>query len=233
MTDESTVDCYNCGRANPEWAQVCRSCGVALRQGEARVAPTGRFPTDQASLISIGAVIGTILLAVLVGLFISNLNPTEPTVGESTPSPSPSLEATDTPAPSVAPIPSETAIPSATPAPTPALPGSLSFGTEVDGNGQIVEPVDTFTPDMTFAYSVSMPDGFGADSIENEIVRLSDEVTVLPRQAVNVNADSTSFGYVLGPTASFIQEWGTGEFEWRTYVGDTLIARGRFTFAEG
>ena len=59
------------GRANPEWAQVCRSCGVALRQGEARIAPTGRFPTDQASLISIGAVIGTILLAVLLGLGLS------------------------------------------------------------------------------------------------------------------------------------------------------------------
>jgi hypothetical protein len=24
MTEE-TVDCFNCGRANPEWAQVCRS----------------------------------------------------------------------------------------------------------------------------------------------------------------------------------------------------------------
>ena len=231
MTDESTVDCHNCGRANPEWAQVCRSCGVALRQGEARIAPTGRFPTDQASLISIGAVIGTILLAVLLGLFISNLNPTEPTVGEGTPSPTPSVEPSDTPAPSVEPIPSDT--PAPTPEPTPALPGSLAFGTEIGEGGQIAEPVDTFTPDMTFAYSVSMPDGFGGGAIENEIVRLSDEVTVLPRQAVNVNAEATAFGYVLGPTSSFIQEWGTGEFEWRTYVGDTLIARGRFTFAEG
>ena len=42
MTDE-TVDCFNCGRANPAWAQVCRSCGVPLRHGEARVAPTGRI----------------------------------------------------------------------------------------------------------------------------------------------------------------------------------------------
>src|SRR5919107_1690515 len=70
MTDE-TVDCFNCGRANPEWAQVCRSCGVVLRHGEEPVVPTGPFPTDPTSLISIGAVVGTILAALLIGLFVS------------------------------------------------------------------------------------------------------------------------------------------------------------------
>jgi len=80
MTEE-TVDCFNCGRANPEWAQVCRSCGVALRHGEARVVPTGRFPGDRDSLISIAAVIGTIIGALLLGLFVSGLNPIDPSVG--------------------------------------------------------------------------------------------------------------------------------------------------------
>ena len=56
MPDDETVDCFNCGRANPEWAQVCRSCGVALRHGEERVVPTGiprmdRFFRDQLVII--------------------------------------------------------------------------------------------------------------------------------------------------------------------------------------
>ena len=81
MTNDETVDCYNCGRSNPEWAQVCRSCGVALRHGQTRIAPTGRIPQDTASLISIAAVIGTIFGAVVIGLFLSGLNPTEPVSG--------------------------------------------------------------------------------------------------------------------------------------------------------
>ncbi|CAN5256557.1 hypothetical protein BH24CHL10_BH24CHL10_08010 [soil metagenome] len=95
MTDE-TVDCFNCGRVNPEWAQVCRSCGVALRHGEARVVPAGRFPTDRNSLISLAAVIGTIVAALLLGLFVSGLNPTNPPVATE-PSASPSASATPVP----------------------------------------------------------------------------------------------------------------------------------------
>jgi hypothetical protein len=91
MTDE-TVDCFNCGRANPEWAQVCRSCGVVLRHGEERVVPAGPFPTDQSSLVSIGAVIGTILAAVLIGLFVSNFGgEPDPAVGQASATPSPSI----------------------------------------------------------------------------------------------------------------------------------------------
>jgi len=96
MTDE-TVDCFNCGRANPEWAQVCRSCGVVLRHGEARIAPTGRLPSDRDSIISLAAVIGTIVGALLLGLFVSSLNPTDPTVGAA---PTPTSTATPTEAPS-------------------------------------------------------------------------------------------------------------------------------------
>ena len=35
MTGDS-VECFNCGRANPSWAQVCRSCGVPMRPEEIR-----------------------------------------------------------------------------------------------------------------------------------------------------------------------------------------------------
>lgn len=229
MTDE-TVDCFNCGRTNPEWAQVCRSCGVALRHGEARVVPSGPVPTDRDSLISIGAVIGTIIVAVLVGLFLSSLNPTDPTIGQATPSPEPTAVAT--PEPTEEPTPEPTEEPTAEP--TPELPGTLAFGTQLDENSQVTETVETFTPGMNFAYSVTVPNGFGEAQIFNEVVRLNGEpTTVLEREGVNVDPAATNFGYVIGQANAFIGAWGPGEYEWRVYVGEELIARGGFRLAEG
>ena len=170
MTTDETVDCYNCGRSNPEWAQVCRSCGVPLRHGQARVVPTGRIPTDTNSLISIAAVIGVILGAVVLGIFLSSLNPTDPLVGEGAPTP------TATPSPSAEPTaapPSDT--PEPTPSPTPALPGTIAFGSQLDANRQVTSPVETFTPPVAFAYSVTMPNGFGVSAIENEIAKIDDD----------------------------------------------------------
>jgi hypothetical protein len=230
MTTDETVDCYNCGRSNPEWAQVCRSCGVTLRHGQARTVPTGRIPTDPASLISIGAVIGVILGAVVLGIFISSLNPTDPLVGEGAPtptaSPSPTPEAT---------VAAPTETPAPTPSPTPALPGTIAFGSSLDGNRQVVTPVETFTPPLAFAYSVSMTEAFGANAIENEIAKLSDdgETIVLPRQSVAVDPAGSSFGYVIGTAGSFLGPWGPGEFEWRVYLNGSVVARGTFRYAEG
>jgi hypothetical protein len=229
MTTDETVDCYNCGRSNPEWAQVCRSCGVALRHGQARVVPSGRIPTDTNSLISIAAVIGVILGAVVLGIFLSSLNPTEPVVGGAptpTATPSPSAEPTAAP-------PSNT--PKPTPSPTPALPGTIAFGSELDANRQVTSPVETFTPPTAFAYSVSMPNGFGVSTIENEIAKVDDdgETIVLPRQGVPVDPAATSFGYVVGTAGDFLGAWGPGEFEWRVYVDGSVAARGRFRYSEG
>ncbi len=233
MTDE-TVDCYNCGRANPEWAQVCRSCGVPLRHGEARVVPSGRIPTDQGSLISIGAVIGTILLAVVIGLFVSNLNPTDPSVGQATASPSVAPSIAPSVEPSLAPSVAASA-PAATPVPTPTLPGTRAVGAERGGGGANVTPVDTFTPGMTFAYSVTVPGGFGEAQIWNEVVRLGegDPVVVLEREAVTVDPAAQTFGYVIGSAQIFVSAWGPGEYEWRVYVGEELVARGPFRLTEG
>jgi hypothetical protein len=230
MTTDQTIDCYNCGRSNPEWAQVCRSCGVPLRHGQARTVPTGRIPTDASSLISIAAVIGVIFGAVLVGLFVSSLNPTEPAIGSGLPTP------TATPSPTVEPTlapPSET--PAPTPSPTPALPGTIAFGSALDANRMVTEPVETFTPPTAFAYSVSLPGGFGTNAIENEIAKLSDggENIVLPRQRVPVEPDATSFGYVIGTAGDFLGQWGPGEFEWRVYVDGSVVARGTFRYSEG
>jgi hypothetical protein len=232
MTTDETVDCYNCGRSNPEWAQVCRSCGVPLRHGQARLVPTGRIPTDTNSLISIAAVIGVILGAVVLGIFLSSLNPTDPIVGEGAPTPtatpSPTAEATSAPA-------SDT--PEPTPSPTPALPGTIAFGSELDANRQVTSPVETFTPPTAFAYSVAMPPGFGTDTIENEIAKIDEdgvsETIVLPRQSVGVDPAATGFGYVVGTAGDFLGAWGPGEFEWRVYVDGSVAARGRFRYSEG
>jgi hypothetical protein len=229
MTTDETVDCYNCGRSNPEWAQVCRSCGVALRHGQTRIVPAGRIPADTASLVSIAAVIGTIFGAVIIGLFLSGLNPTEPIAGgppTPRPTPSPTAEATRPP-------PSDT--PKPTPRPTPALPGTIEFGSQLDANRQVTSPVETFTPPLAFAYSVSMPNGFGEAAIENEIAKVDDdgETIVLPRQSVGVDPASTSFGYVVGTAGDFLGPWGPGEFEWRVYVDGEVAARGRFRYSEG
>jgi hypothetical protein len=232
MTDE-LVECFNCGRSNPEWAQVCRACGVPLRHGEPILAPAGRLPTDRDSLLSIGAVIGTILVAVLLGLFVSGLNPTEPSVGLG-------LE-TPTPSPTVQPSPSESAAPSDTPIPTASVAagptGTLVFGTALDENDQVIEPVNTFTAGMPFAHSISVPEPFGvstvgegifriaADGTEEEVVRASDnQPAVVP--------DLTTAGFVIADAGVFLEEWGPGLYVMRVYAADVLIAQEQFTLAE-
>ena len=234
MTDE-TVDCFNCGRANPEWAQVCRSCGVALRHGQARVAAAERFPTDRDSLLSMGAVVGTIILAVILGFFVSGLNPTDPQIGRATPTPSPtplpSLE------PSVSAAPSDT--PAPTPSPTPALPGTVVFGTTLDANRQVTDPTETFTPGMTFAHSISTTVACGASTIGEEVVRLNedgtpgDQIVDPAGNQLGVDPQGTTAGFVAGDAANFVRDWGPGLYEMRIYVGETLIARGQFRLSEG
>jgi hypothetical protein len=236
MTEE-TVDCFNCGRANPEWAQVCRSCGVALRHGEARVVPPGRLPTDRDSIVSIAAVIGTILLAVVLGLFVSNLNPTDPTVGQTTPSPS--VEETPEPTVEESVAPSESVAVSPTATATPALPGTVVFGTTLDAERQITDPQETFTPGMTFAHSIATTEPFGQPSIGETVLRINDDgsdgdVIVDSRQnQLSVDPASTTAGFVAGDAANFVRDWGTGLYEMRIFIGETLIARGQFRLSEG
>lgn len=238
MTDE-TVECFNCGRTNPDWAQVCRSCGVVLRHGEARVVPSGRVPTDRDSLLSIGAVLATIVAALLLGLFVSSVNPTEPMVAADTPSPSPTPEPTVAETATPAPIPTDT--PAATPSATPALPGAIVFGTELNAEREVVEPVEAFTPGMVFAHSITTTEPFGTDVIGEEVVRVLDDGTeevVVSHEGDNpnrlsVNPEATSAGFVGPDAAAFLQSWGPGLYEMRVYTGETLIARGQFRLAEG
>ena len=232
MTDDF-VECLNCGRVNPEWAQVCRSCGVPLRHGESIVTPAGRIPTDRDSLLAIAATIGTILIAVVAGLILSGLNPTDPSIGQGfTPSPSPTVEATPSEEPVVE---SATPVPTATPPPGP--PGTLTFGTALDGNDQIVEPVDTFTPGMDFAHRVDMPSPWGVTTIGEGIYRINEDGTeeevVRPiDNQPSVVPDLTYAAFVV-PVTPLFEEWGPGTYEMRVFVNNELVAVGRFIFAAG
>jgi len=236
VTDE-TVDCFNCGRANPEWAQVCRSCGVALRHGQERIAPSGRLPTDRDSIVSIASVIGTILAAIVLGLFVSNLNPTDPTVGQGgDATPTPTVEPTATEEPSTAP--SVAASASLPPTPPP-LPGTVIFGTTLDGNEQVTDPTETFTPGMTFAHSITNSAPFGAATVGEQVLRINDDgtdgetIVGAAQNQLGVDPAGTMAGFVAGDAANFVRDWGPGLYEMRIFIGETHIASGRFRLAEG
>ena len=235
MTDE-TVDCFNCGRANPEWAQVCRSCGVALRHGQARIVPAGRMPTDRDSLVSIVSVIGTILLAVVLGLFVSSLNPTEGGVADATPTPT----ATERPTPSEEPSESASASPSVAVSPTPTpLPATVVFGTMLGGDQQVTDPQETFVPGMRFAHSISSTTPFQSDAIAEQVVRLNEdgtdnaEVVAAAGNQLAVDPAASTVGFVGPDAGDFVRSWGPGLYEMRIYIHETLIATGRFRLAEG
>ena len=201
--------------------------------------PTGRYPTDRDSIISIASVIGTILLAVLLGLFVSNLNPTDVTVGQGGPSPTPTEEPTpsESAAVSVAPSVSVSVAPSASA--TPGLPGTVVFGTTLDGNKQVIDPQETFTPGMTFAHSIVNNAPFGAATIGEQVLRINDDgtdgdtIVGAAQNQLSVDPAASTAGFVATDAANFVRDWGTGLYEMRIFVGETLIARGQFRLAEG
>lgn len=228
-----TVECFNCGRANPSWAQVCRSCGVPLRAGATRMQPTGPIPTDRDSLISIGAGIGSILLAIVIGVLLSGIIPEAPPVVEDTP----------TPQPSGLPIPSSSLLPSgapsnaATPAPTPSLLGTVTFGFGLNqSTREAVDLSDTFGPGTQFCHSISMTQPFGVPQIQEEILKVAGDgsLTVIQERVgsnLTVDPNAQIAGFCVNAN-SLINGWGEGNFVLRDYRNTQtpeLIAEGRFT----
>jgi hypothetical protein len=227
-----TIECFNCGHANPSWAQVCRSCGFPLQaNGPASGAPAGIFPTDQASLISIGGTLGAIVLAIVLGLFFSRLIPPAPNVAEETPSPtpSPSVQASISQAPSV----------SASALASPQLPGTVTFGTGWDNTArQITGNTTAFTAASAgFAHAISLNEPIGVDRLQEEVVRVAADGT---ETVVQSRADGTVFvnpklqtDGLKSPSSmtKLISAWGTGTHILRVYRGGELLAEGTFTFS--
>ncbi len=225
-----TIDCPNCGRPNPGWAQVCRTCGYSLRRELTRSVgkPSRPFPTDQASLLSMGAAVGAIVLAIVLGVIFSAVNPTPPTVGVSStpiPSPVPSFSPSlgpATPSPTVAP----------TPAPTPSLPGTVSFGTGLDASKHVTGATDTFGPGTSFAHSIQSSEAFGTTRLFETVVRVAadgTETAVQTRSPVAVSSKAKVVGFVVS-TNSLLRDWKSGgNFVMRIYKDQTLFAQGSFT----
>ncbi len=225
-----TVECFNCGHENPSWAQVCRSCGYAIQPAAPTTGgPAGLFPTDQASLTSIGGTLGAIVAAILLGLILSGLIPPAPNVAEQTPSPTPSPSASPSVLPSVSEVPSV--------APTPSLPGTVVFGTGWDNNThKIIGETSTFTSASPgFAYGIILAEPIGVDSLEELVVRVEadgSETIVQTRKVLLVDktllTDGIKSQYSM---AQLYGSWGKGTHIHRFYRGEELLAEGTFTFS--
>lgn len=241
MTGDS-VECFNCGRANPSWAQVCRSCGVPMRPGGAGSAPpSGPLPTDRDSLFSIGAGLAIIGLAIVFGLILAGMVPEAPAViASTTPSPSPSLAASPSEVP-----PSASGEP--TPEPTPDLIGTVTFGRGLNQSTQeVIDQTDTFASGSTFCHSVALPEPFGVDTYQEEVLKVRQDGSLKVVQTrksapLPVAPDASVVGW-CNPTDVLIfgvsgsDGWGTGRFMLRAYRrsddGPQLLAEGRFRLTD-
>jgi hypothetical protein len=232
-----TVECFNCGRANPSWAQVCRSCGVPIKAVAARTGPQAAIPTDQDSLISIGAAVGSILAAVALGLFLSGIIPDAPPVLDSEPTPQPSI----TPIPSGSFTPSSGPPTGETPVPSAPLPGTVSFGLGLNRETrEVINPTDTFGPGQVFAHSVALPAPFGVSEIQEEVIRIEADgatlTVVQEREGSNlpVSPDAQIAGFSVNTNGliSGPGSWGPGTYILRAYRGVELIAEGRFSLTD-
>jgi hypothetical protein len=225
-----TVECFNCGRANPSWAQVCRSCGVPIKAVAARSGPQPAIPTDQDSLVSIGAGVGSIIAAIALGLFLSGVIPDAPPIVE----PTASEEASQTPRASASFIPSSAP---GTPTPSVVLPGTVTFGLGLNRTTrEVVNVTDTFGPGQVFAHSVALLAPFGVNQIQEEVIRIEEDgalTVVQQREGSNlqVNADALVAGYSVNTNGliSGAGSWGPGNYILRVYRGVELIAEGRFS----
>jgi hypothetical protein len=228
-----TVECFNCGHENPSWAQVCRSCGYAIQPSApaSTTGPGGLFPSDQASLTSIGGALGAIVLAIALGLVLSGLIPAAPNIAEETPSPTPSPSASPSVLPSVVESPSVAA--------TPALPGTVVFGTGWDNNThKIIGAATTFTTaSPSFAYGIVLSAAIGVNTLESSVVRVeadgSETVVQTRKQGVivvdkNLTSDGLKLPYTM---AQLYGSWGKGTLILRIYRDDELIGQGSFVFS--
>ena len=229
-----TVECFNCGHANPSWAQVCRSCGAPIRpEGPAGGGPRGIVPTDQASLISIGVAVGSILLAIVLGLFLAGLIPPAPNVATETPSPTPS--ASPSPSPSVEPSVVESGGPSALP--SASLIGTVTFGTGIDPDTrEVTGPATNFSAGVAFAHSIRLTEPFGVNVIQEEVIHVADDggLTVVQEREgsdLTVQADLMVAGFRVADATGLVEGWGTGNFILRVYRGVELLAEGRFSLS--
>jgi hypothetical protein len=231
------VECANCGRANPAWATVCRSCGAQIRQAttdSSAALPGPLAELDQGSLLAIGGALGTILAAIVIGLIISGILPPAPPIAVATPSPNASASAEETPAGT--PDASASADPSASL--PPALPGTLTFGLGLNAETQrVTNPTDTFAPGTTFCHSIELSAPFGVTQIGEGVSRINEDgsetLVIDPEENLltGIDPEATVDGFTV-PTNALLDPLGAGTFVMRVYRGTELLAQGTFILTE-
>ena len=232
-----SIECYNCGRANPSWAQVCRSCGVPLQplSGSPGGRSAGPVPTDQASLISVGLAIGSIAAAILIGVVLSGIIPDAPANPDVSLTPVPSAAGEPTPSPT--PVPSKKARGQATGSARPsraALPGTVTFGTALDSDTmQVSGQTNTFSSGETFAHSVHLSEPFGVPAILEDVIHIGSDgsrTVVQDKESLEIDPAVDTVGFAT--TVDALQGWGDGRFILRVYrqTGEDveLLAQGQF-----
>jgi hypothetical protein len=192
---------------------------------------------DQGSLIAIAAALGTIVIAIVLGLLVGGILPPAPPVAAASPTPSesaaPSTAPTPTPDPSASvgsPGPSTT--------PPPDLPGTLTFGLGLNAETQrVTNPTDTFSPGTLFAHSVELTQPFGVTQIGEGVARVNEdgsETLVIDQNdniITGINPDATVDGFTV-ETNALLDALGPGTFVMRVYRGSELLAQGTFILAE-
>jgi hypothetical protein len=169
----------------------------------------------------------------VVGLIFSGWIPDAPNVAEETPSPTPSASA------SASALPSGSVSPSGSAVASPALPGTITFGTGWDNSAhQIIDPTTEFTAASDgFAHSITLAAPIGVDRLQEEILSVAADgtETVVQSRAdgtVFVNPSLSTDGLKASVSVSqLIAAWGTGPHIMRIYRGGDLIAEGTFNFS--
>jgi len=226
---EDSLECANCGNANPAWAQVCRSCGAPLTAAAAATAAEATLVT-QGSMIAIGAALGTIALAVVIGLIVGGILPPAPPVAAVTPTPNPTASIEPTPEPTPSPDPSASQ--------GPILPGTLTFGLGLNvDTQQVTDPSDTFIAGTTFAYSVELTAPFGVTEIAAQVARINKDgsetvVITAEENPLPVQDPSATVDGFTVPTNALLDALGAGTYVMRVYRGTELLAQGTFILAE-
>ncbi|MGH2391881.1 MAG: hypothetical protein ACRDGH_00090 [Candidatus Limnocylindria bacterium] len=228
---QDTLECASCGNANPGWAQICRSCGAPMTATAAAAAAEPSVITE-GSLMAIGAALGTIALAVVIGLVFGGILPPAPPVAAATPTPSASVEPTAEPTPDPSggsPVPSASV--------GPVLPGTLTFGLGLNAETQrVTNPTDTFTPGTTFAHSIELTAPFGVTQLGEEVARINEDgsetiVITTENQVELQDPNATVDGFTV-PTNALLEAIGAGTYVMRVYRGTELLAQGTFILAE-
>ncbi len=179
-------------------------------------------------------------MAIVFGLILSGMLPEAPAViASASPTPSQSVG----PSPSQAPA-SASSEPTARP--TPELIGTLSFGAGLNQSTQeVIDKTDTFASGSTFCHSISLPQPFGVDEYQEEVlkIRSNGKLTIVQKRGRDAAGGIGRLGGRVvqpdrRPDLRRLRQhgWGTGDFMLRAYRrhdgSPQLLAQGRFTLTE-